>query len=681
MLEDEAVTETAEPDMDVYQPSRVRRRSRSRLARFRRFSNRRGTRRRFMIAAIVVLIVAVVGQTVLVVDSLNQLNVSYENFNRIFTSINQKPGNQLTLTDFRRLQSSVRDLSNSITSVQSRLRLIRPLALLNTGWDVQVSQLDASEQLVRASQDMLNGLQPTLFFLLGEDDSAGGVASQISAGARIVELLEIGRGQFLRASNRLETARQILNDIPRGEIAPSLLLQLDTIETFYSQLANTNDLLLEAPELLNFALGLDSQRSYLLLAMNNDEIRPSGGYLSTYGWLVVRDGRIIDYDYSPTTVTSPIPPPPSFADQVSVPAWWIQYGTPVYAAWDGSWYADYPSTAEMAMWYYNNGNNRHSPVSGAIAIDIVGFEYLLEALGSVNAPGFSWSINANNFRAVVYDIRAFGEGVNPHKQFVADVYKEIFAEWQSASSDVRRNNELLSALLQALQERHIMIYFSDPGLNEAVDYLNWSGVQQPTTGHDYLMVADANLGNKSNNSIIRQLTYDVEIQPEGTVQSSITIAYEYPASIANNDPAIDEAYHGPLDYRNLLQVFVPAGSTLSGTNGFTNEVITDVTDHYANFITRVSVEFDSSQRFQLRYTTPQVVEQIGTYERYRLLLQKQPGSRGNRVNVQVSLPPGMAVISTTPTPVQSYNLDTLILDFRLDLNTDQWIEITYSAQD
>ncbi len=221
--------------------------------------------------------------------------------------------------------------------------------------------------------------------------------------------------------------------------APSnIVLSFGELNNYYDQLASINKVLTDAPDFLTAALGLDGERNYLVLSQNNDELRPSGGYLSTYGWLTIRNGRVTNYNYSPTSRTSPNPPPASLASQLNIPDWWLRFSEPIYAAWDGSWYADFPSTARMAMWYYNTGDNPQSPVDGAISIDITGFEYLLDVLGSVTVPGYSGTVSSSNFRDVVYDIRAYGGGEVPHKRFIAALYQEIFTEWQNVSFDAKR---------------------------------------------------------------------------------------------------------------------------------------------------------------------------------------------------------------------------------------------------
>jgi len=346
----------------------------------------------------------------------------------------------------------------------------------------------------------------------------------------------------------------------------------------------------------------------------------------------------------------------------------------------------------MAMWYYNTGNNPNSPVDGVIAIDIVGFETLLEGLGAVSVEGYNEVVTPENFRNVIYGIRAEGvagtrqsnsqiPGNSAHKEFLAALYQSIFDEWQSFGDDPDRSAELLGSFLAAIQEKHVMFYFADNDLDQAVNNLGWSGAQSPAVDHDYIMIADANLGNKSNHSIFRQLTYDVSIQPEGALDSRLTISYDYPDRIATDDPAVDARYHGQLDYGNLLQVFVPYQSQIEDTDNLIQEPrVVDLPAHTL-FVSRLRVDYDTSERFQFRYQTPAIVESIGPYQRYRLLVQKQPGTIADSVNVQVTLPPSARAIGIMPEPATSYDLERPILEFRLTLDKDQWVEIIYELNE
>ncbi|NDJ59852.1 MAG: DUF4012 domain-containing protein, partial [Chloroflexi bacterium] len=536
--------------------AKVRVRRRRRRGPLRRLSHRLGIKIKpinLLIVLVSIVVVVAVGAGALIADAANQVQASLTQVNRAFSTLNAGSGTELTLTDFRRLQTSVNNLSRDLRRVQGQIGFVEPFVSLNPDLEATWIALGAARSLSAAAGSMLNGLQPTLNYLVsgGEDDR---VVPQISSGERIVERLTTGLGQFQDASRHLEVARRQLDSLELGTLSASLLLTINEMETYYDLLDDINGILNDARDSLNAALGLEGERSYLILSQNSDELRPSGGYVSTYGWMLVRNGRISDYSYSATTASSPNPPPSVLADQVPIPEWWIPYSEPIFAAWDGSWYADFPSTAEMAMWYYNSGGNPQSPVDGVIAIDIVGFEYILGALGRVEVPGYDVVVTPQNFRQVIYDIRAFGEGDLPHKRFLAALYQQIFSDWQEFSADPETSNLLLGAVLQALQEKHLMLHFTDESLNNAVEILGWGGYQSPGTDHDYLMIADGNLGNKSNNSILRQLTYNVEIQLDGTLNSRTTIEYAYEERLAQADPAVNPEFHGPLDYNNLLQV-------------------------------------------------------------------------------------------------------------------------------
>jgi hypothetical protein len=224
-----------------------------------------------------------------------------------------------------------------------------------------------------------------------------------------------------------------------------------------------------------------------------------------------------------------------------------------------------------------------------------------------------------------------------------------------------------------------MLHFADANLNEATDLLGWSGAQLTPNHNDYVMVVDANLGNKSNHSISRDLTYDVDIQSDGTVKSRLTVSYDYSKRVAAEDPAVNPKYHGPLDYDNLLQVFLSPGSIIGSTTNFSSPPKQLDTTSHTSLISEVTVPYDTSERFQLIYQTPPLIETIGNYHRYRLLIQKQPGTIADAINLQVSLPTNAKILNVSPPQSASYSLEKPVLEFGLNLTSDVWIEIIYAS--
>ncbi len=632
-----------------------------------------------VLVALALVSVVVVAVGVLVFNSVNRVQTSLDSFERVASSLNGRSGTDLTMTDFDRLDSSVTDLTSSLATARSRLGLLQPFASLNAQLAATIGTVDAAYHLSVAAHDILSGLQPTLFFLVGGSDTET-VVTQISSGERIVELLRVGRSEFSNASTNIDAASQAIDQLNLSSVPNNLFMDVYQLMNYRDQLKNIDNVVMNSPDILSAALGIAGEQNYLVLSQNNDELRPSGGYISTYGWITVRNGRVTNYSYSATTTTSPNPPAASLVSQMNMPSWWVRYQEPIYAAWDGSWYTDFPSTARMSIWYYNTGGNPQSPVNGAIAMDITGFEYLLNVIGTVNVPGYDTPVTASNFRNVIYDIRDYGGDNDPHKRFLASLYQEIFTQWQNMSLDATKNTELLGALLQGLQEKHIILYFTNEQLENAINLLGWSGAQVPATDHDYLLVSDANLGNKSNHSVIRSLTYDVDIQDSGAVSGTMTIGYDYSARTAATDPGVNPPYNGPADYSTLVQVYVPSGTSLTDSADIPVTPTIVNNDENTEFISRLFIPYDSSERFQYTYLTRPLIEDFGPYKRYRLLVQKQPGTDANALNIQIMLPANARLISSTPDASANYSLDRPILEFRTDLSVDRWIEIIYQQR-
>jgi hypothetical protein len=675
-METSSLPELLEGQESVGVRHRKRRRRRSRTKWLRRLKRRLGHYDWRIVLLMIFSVISVIGMSglLLSVSARDRVNGSWHSLDRVWQSLSSKPGTDLTLADFERLQRAVNDLNRSLGTARRQTFFLRPLTFANADLDASLQTLDAAQQLTLAANDILIGMKPAIFFLT-EGEQEESVAAQISSGERVVELLNLGRGLFLSADRHLDNANTIINNLSMENVSPDLVVTLDGLGKYHAQLKDVDRTLLDSPNLLTAALGLNDTQTYLVLAQNSDELRPSGGYISTYGWLTVRNGRITGYDYAASTANSPHPPPLTMSDDVHVPDWWIRYDPAVYAAWDGSWYADFPSTAAMSAWYYNNGDNPQSPVDGVIAIDLVGFEYIMQELGSVTVQEYGVTVSGEDFREKIYEIRGDRNDDINHKRFLAALYRQILEDWQSFDPETTIN--LRGSALRALQEKHIMIYFADPKLNDAMDVLNWLGAQKPATQNDYLMVADANLGNKADRSVNRQLTYDVEIQPDGSLKSRLAVSYDYSARVAENDPAVGPQ-HGPLNYNSLVQVFVPASSTLTGTNNLQFEPTVAPDNTHTIFVSRVGLDYNSSERYQYSYTTPVLIEQIGSYQRYKLVLQKQPGTIGELVNVQITLPQGTRAISTSPAPAASYSLEKPILEFRVDLVTDKEIEILFT---
>jgi len=625
------------------------------------------------------LVLLVMVFAVLVNNAINDVEAAQADLETVLQTIENKDATELTLADYDQIDSSLGQFINAIADAETLTLPARPFSTFDSDVKAQFDLIDAARETAIGTRAFLNGMRPTLVLLerggLVESASDGSTPAAIgSTGERTVELMAAARSRFATASNNFAEAENILDGIERSGVSQDLLVSIQDITDLHNQMQTYNELALNAPEMLTLLLGLDESQTYLVLAQNNDEIRPSGGYISTWGWMQVRNGDVQDYDYFPTTVETPDPPQEDALD-IDIPEWWF-YPDSVFAAWDGSWYADFRRTAALNTEYYNNGNNPNRPVDGVIGIDIVAVQYVVAALGDIPVPAFDDVVNGANFRDRIYSVRAAGEGLE-HKAYLADMYGQVLEAWRAATPEQKA--DVHRALLQAIRERHIVLYFESPVLQDAVEELGWSGQLDVQTGRDYLMVADANIGSKSSGAVRRQITYDVTLQANGDVESRMSLDYDFSASVAEADPAVAPEHYGTQrDYFTRLQTIVPHNSELIESEGFRRDLVIDETEDYRIFTGQVVVLYDDSERVQFVYRQPDLVQSLGDYQRYELYLQKQIGSRGDRVTVTIFFPPDTDVLTASPAPTQEYELDGLVYEYTLTLDESQYIDIIFT---
>lgn len=320
-------TQQVQPISIPTTPERIRRRRRhSRQPKWmRKFTKRFKARVRFVnvfLIFITIMVVFAAGAYVLYGDTASRVQNALLSVNRILSSISNRSAQNITLDDFTRLQSSVNELESVLSVANQRANLMRPLTFLNADVEASTQALAAADEMTAGVKKMLAGLQPTASFLFGGQET-GTLGSQLSSGDRLAELLRLGQSQFIQADEHIATATAYLDGIDVSALSPATVLTIEEIQQYLAQISELNSTLVGLPEVISTVLGLDDPTNYLVLSQNSDELRPSGGYMSTYGYFTVRDGEVTDYSYSPTSVTSPNPPPADFAGQPEIPNWWI----------------------------------------------------------------------------------------------------------------------------------------------------------------------------------------------------------------------------------------------------------------------------------------------------------------------------------------------------------------------
>ena len=158
------------------------------------------------------------------------------------------------------------------------------------GEDIQAAPylLEIAIEVTAAGGTVLEGLQPLTDLLSSRDEpTAKGISE------RLVPVLLAQQPKLTEAQRQLSEAAQARAGIEKGELSPRLAALVDRLDEYLPLLQSALRGALLAPELL----GASEQKSYLILAQNDDEIRATGGFISGVGLLRIDQGRITQLDF------------------------------------------------------------------------------------------------------------------------------------------------------------------------------------------------------------------------------------------------------------------------------------------------------------------------------------------------------------------------------------------------
>lgn len=325
------------------------------------------------------------------------------------------------------------------------------------------------------------------------------------------------------------------------------------------------DLLDDSIDHLPNALGFEGNKKYLLLFLNNMELRPGGGFIGSYATLNIHNARVTDfriYDVYDADGQLKEHLEPPFAIRRYLPS-------AHFYLRDSDFYFNFSDNALSAENFL--ALEKKEKFDGVIAVDVSMTKSILEVLGGVNVSDYNEVVTSDNFfdLANKHSSDSFFPGSTQKKDFLTAVFRSIQADLSSKKLPYLG---LAQALADGILEKHVQLYFNDPSL-EATAIVNGMspGIidtrkDNNTTINDFTGVAESNLGvNKVNSRIARTINKTSEIKEE-KFSSSINISFK-------NDSDKD-------NYKNYIRFITPLGSKLESIkiNGAEQDISEAVTD-------------------------------------------------------------------------------------------------------
>ena len=381
-------------------------------------------------------------------------------------------------------------------------------------------------------------------------------------------------------------------------------------------------------EAMPYILGMEEERTYLIVFQNDKELRPTGGFMTGYSLMKVKKGKMepvtsddiynLDKRYK-----AHIEAPKPFRDHIKQP----------YSAnsnWrlrDMNWSPDFKEAMDLFLTEAKTAKLRD--VDGVIAVDTNFLVSVLEITGQIGVPeqgNFSAEIDkrcdcpqviyelesyADVEKAIVWDPNTgkivFGEIVDNRKAILGPLVNSVVSN--ALAQPKEKVPSLFNAFLSNVQQKHIMFYMFDDKTQKAVEAFNIAGRIRETEG-DYLTIVDANLGGRKSNLYVTQEVEDKISVSGDKIRHELVITYKNP-----------QKHDGWLNsvLPNYMRVYVPKGSKLIDGSGVIGDIETAEDLGKAVFQGFFELRPEGVVKVNLTYEVPK------KGEGYRYLIQQQPG--------------------------------------------------------
>ncbi len=383
-------------------------------------------------------------------------------------------------------------------------------------------------------------------------------------------------------------------------------------------------------EVSPWLLGIEKPRRYLILFQNDGELRPTGGFMTAYAVLEVDKGKpkpivsediyALDSRFRPTEKA-----PEALVKYVPFP----YSQDPRWRLRDMNISPDFKTSMETFSPNFQKASSLK--YDGIVAIDTEVLVRFLKVLGPVGVPEWGNFSSEPDKRCdgcpqVVYELERLiskptYEIKVARKAVIGPLMHSILAN--ALGSPKEKIPDLFETVFSSLLEKHVLFYFPDEKVQEAVESFNIAGRIKGYDG-DFFHLNDTSFsGAKSNFFIKQEVEQKIEIK-DGKVVKTVTIEYKNPSPASNcNLEAGQLCLNAP--YRDWFRIFVPKGAKLLESSGSEVEVKTseelDKTVFEGFFGDKYPLRPQGSAKVVFKYELPNPVK-----KEYKLLIQKQPGT-------------------------------------------------------
>lgn len=415
--------------------------------------------------------------------------------------------------------------------------------------------------------------------------SSSELVQQISqlnqAGIRVAEILdELSNQGFYYWQNdgetlltRLKELRILLSDINKKselvqnnfselkKLVPALTSLSQLVSRYYLDFGPALrqwDKFLEA---LIDVLDRPEDVHFLILFQNPAEIRPAGGFLGSYADMILRRGRLYQFD------VRDIYDPDGQFDLKIIPPEPLQTIVSEWRPRDANWFFDFPLSAAKVIDFLEASKmykEQEVKFEGVIALNNRLIESLLEIIGPVFLPDYGLEITKDNFMIEVQrEVEAGLDKKAGQPKKILRVLTPFIIERLNQLNENQKKT-LIDKILYHFSRKDIMVFAKNSDLREFLRNSSLDG-SVASLPHNfwgvYLAVVNANLGGgKSDYFIEQSLELETMLDIEGGILNTLSL------SRTHNGNQRPEPWWRKTN-QDYFQIFINPNSTLVSIKG------------------------------------------------------------------------------------------------------------------
>ena len=390
--------------------------------------------------------------------------------------------------------------------------------------------------------------------------------------------------------------------------------------------------------------GESSRKTYAVIFQNNQELRPTGGFIQAVALLNFDNGMLISHKvYSVYDLDRKLPgeiiPPADLKKYLGEEKWYLR---------DSNWNPDFPTTSKQIGWFLNKSLG--VDIDGVIATNLFVFKDILKATGPIDLPEYNEVITHKN----IFERMEFhSEVVLVDSPNSIDYSVAIFEGLINKIIKVDREKipTLLSSFKTSLNDNQMLISVLEKSDQSVLNSLGWTGgliePQCPTKLSvvdcevDVFTQVETNIGiNKANYYLNRKIGHNIKIDREKVVHKR--------KIIFKNNAKSNSWPKGT--YKSYQRFYIDESSVLdrvliNGSSLISKQISEKKVGGFKEIGIRVDVPIQKQVVVEIEYSTPHDFKDNFSYVFFN---QRQPGTYRDSLAVTLEYESDMEPILIAP---------------------------------